>query len=1088
MTTITVTLSLLVSLSVSVVGAGPAAAAPATLPLQVDFTTSASTPEAGFVLDAGQAYGVRTGAYQGTGLTYGWVADGTTTPLNNAASARNRGTTGVDPKQSSFVLMQPSGAAAGAWEAEVADGWYSVVVGVGDSGPYYDSVHAVSVEGVSVVEPFTPSQYSRLRTATGTVRVTDGRLTVRPQGGTNTKITFLTVAAAAPPVVDPVLPLKVDFGAPTSIPVPGNVLDDGSPFGARAQGRFGWVAAGTTTPLDLTADGRQRSATGLADPRQANFVHMQAAAGPTPGDWQLAVPDGSYRVTVGTGDPSNVYDSRHAITVEGAVAVAPYTPTFATKFKVGVVDVEVTDGLLTVSAAGGSNTKIDFLEVQAWSTPVDPPFPIDVDFGTSSSVPAAGYRLDSGAPFGPKQGSYTYGWDDAGSGAPLDVSANARQRTSTLTTDPRELSLIQMQSGIGATVPIAWELAVPVGTYQVTVGVGDPAAIDSTHTIEVENTVAVNAFTPTSTNRFATGTATVNVIDGRLTVTPTGGVNTKLTYLEVDYIDSNRPRVAQVTPGGGESGTVRDLSVTTELFLPAGAINPTTVTGDTVKLIKVADGSVVPSSANTSGGGDVLVLTPTGTLEANTKYQFVVTDGVKDIAGNAFLPFKSTFTTGTLVSGTGIPGVAFTQEATAATGKLFTSLTFGPDGRLYAATLTGTIYRYDVAADGSLANEFPITTVRTLNGNTNRTVIGLTFDPASTAIDPILWVSDNFMYVGNADVPDWSSKIDRLTGPDLQVGETVLVNLPRSAHDHEANSIAFGPDGKLYFSMGSNTGMGYPDVAWANRPEAQLSGAILRLDPAALPGTLPLDVKTADGGGDYDPNAAGAPLTIHATGVRNAFDLVWTSAGRLYAPTNGSAAGANLPAVTDPLPASCGSRIDAATNGAYTYSGPAFATIFGNPVAQTDFIHKVEAGGYYGHPNPARCEFIAYGGNPTSGADAWQESQYPVGVAPDRNFRSADVFDAGLHASANGTVEYRSSAFGGKLTGELLVMRYSAGKDVEVVDISGPDGAVRGITTGVSGFGGFAEPLDIAENPSGSGVLYVTELGAQRITLLRPAA
>ena len=67
-------------------------------------------------------------------------------------------------------------------------------------------------------------------------------------------------------------------------------------------------------------------------------------------------------------------------------------------------------------------------------------------------------------------------------------------------------------------------------------------------------------------------------------------------------------------------------------------------------------------------------------------------------------------------------------------------------------------------------------------------------------------------------------------------------------------------------------------------------------------------------------------------------------------------------------------------------------------------------------------------------------------------------------------------------------MRYSAGKDVEVVDVGGPDGAVRGITTGVSGFGGFAEPLDIAENPSGSGVLYVTELGAQRITLLRPAA
>ena len=37
-------------------------------------------------------------------------------------------------------------------------------------------------------------------------------------------------------------------------------------------------------------------------------------------------------------------------------------------------------------------------------------------------------------------------------------------------------------------------------------------------------------------------------------------------------------------------------------------------------------------------------------------------------------------------------------------------------------------------------------------------------------------------------------------------------------------------------------------------------------------------------GGTYDPYAAGAPLTLYATGVRNAFDLVWHSNGHLYAP------------------------------------------------------------------------------------------------------------------------------------------------------------------------------------------------------------
>jgi glucose/arabinose dehydrogenase len=375
-----------------------------------------------------------------------------------------------------------------------------------------------------------------------------------------------------------------------------------------------------------------------------------------------------------------------------------------------------------------------------------------------------------------------------------------------------------------------------------------------------------------------------------------------------------------------------------------------------------------------------------------------------------------------------------------------------------------------------------------MNSGQDRTIVGLTFDPKSTATNLILWVTDNYMYTGSNDVPDWSSKLDRLTGANLQTGQNVLLNLPRSAHDHEANSIAFGPDGALYFAMGSNSGMGYADQAWANRSEVELSGAILRVDTAALPTTLPLDVKTTDGGGTYNPWATGAPVTLYATGVRNAFDLVFHSYGQLYAPTNGSAAGANLPAVANPLPATCANRSDAGTAGPYAYTGPTFSTIFGNPNAQTDFIHKIAKGGYYGHPNPSRCEFIAYGGNPTSGTDAWEDTQYPVGVQPDRNYRAADVYDGGMHASADGTIEFKSNVFGGKLKGKLLIVRYSASKDIEVADPSGPNGTITGIVTGVTGFNGFSEPLDITENPNGSGILYVTELGGYDIKLLRPIA
>lgn len=1080
--TLTVILGLLGGLLIAV-GATPASAAPAGMPLQVDFGAATTVPVAGYVLDYGQAYGARTGANQGTGLSYGWVADGTGTPLDLSTSGRARTGTGVtDVKQTTFLHMQLNPAAPGAWEVEVANGWYTVAVGLGDASAVYNSTHSVSVEGEYPIAPYIPAGDVRRKSGTRTVLVTDGRLTVRPQLGTNVKITFLTVMPADAPV-DNGFPFRVDFGDIGSTPATGYTMDYGQAYGVKNGGEYGWVAAGGSTPVNLVGYGRQRASTSNSDARLTNFMHMQLPGG-TAASWQMKVPNGTYRVTVAVGEANNIYDSKHAVSVDGQSLIAAYTPTYATKFKQNTIDVTVSDGMLTISADGGTNTKIDWLEILDWTNPATPQLPLSVDFGTAGSATATGYTVDSGQAFGARSGGYSYGWVKTGTDEPYDMTANARLRSG-FTTDPRLLGLIMMQPGGGQSG--AWEVTLPNATYQVTVAVGDATtSYDSAHSIKVENTPAITTFGPSSNNRFRVATVVASVIDGRLTIDATGGTNTKIDYVDISIVDSGRPRVSTVAPGGDETDVIRDLSVTTELVLPNGAINPNTVTTSTVTLKNNVTGATIPASVNTSGGGDVLVLTPTVTLDANTMFRFEITDGVKDITGAAFLPFTSLFKTGTKVSGTGIPGVAFTKEDTAATGQPYTSVTFGPDGKLYAATLNGYIQRFTVAADGSLGSPQTIDTVRNLNAGQDRTIIGLTFDPASTASNLILWVTDNYMYTGSNDVPDWSSKLDKLTGANLENGRNVLVNLPRSAHDHEANSIAFGPDGALYFPMGSNTGMGYQDVAWANRAEVELSGAILRLDTSKLPATLPLDVKTPDGGGSYDPYASGAPLTLYATGVRNAFDLLFHSNGQIYAPTNGSAAGANLPAVDNPLPASCANRPDVATNGAYRYSGPAFSTVFGNPNAQTDFIHKVTKGGYYGHPNPSRCEYIAYGGNPTAAATAWEETQYPTGVQPDPNFRAGDVYDAGMHASANGTIEFTSNVFGAAMKGKILVVRYSASKDIMVVDPSGPNGTINGIVTGVTGFTGFSEPLDIAENPNGSGILYVTELGGYDIKLLRP--
>ena len=150
------------------------------------------------------------------------------------------------------------------------------------------------------------------------------------------------------------------------------------------------------------------------------------------------------------------------------------------------------------------------------------------------------------------------------------------------------------------------------------------------------------------------------------------------------------------------------------------------------------------------------------------------------------------------------------------------------------------------------------------------------------------------------------------------------------------------------------------------------------------------------------------------------------------------------------------------------------------PTAETDYVFDVKAGRYYGHPNPTRCEWVLAGGNPTAGTDPFEVGAYPVGTLPDPNFDLAGTYDAGLHASANGAIEYR----GGALDGKLLVVRYSAGQDIETFDVA-PNGTLSNRTTGITGLTGFSQPLDVTQDTA-TGNLYVTELGASRITLLKP--
>ncbi|WP_206343204.1 Ig-like domain-containing protein [Streptomyces mesophilus] len=751
---------------------------------------------------------------------------------------------------------------------------------------------------------------------------------------------------------------------------------------------------------------------------------------------------------------------------------------------------------LRIRATGIALGALVALLVAPSSAQAEPTFSVKMDFGAATTTPVTGNVLDYGQAFGARTGAgqgtgLEYGWVGMTGTTPLSLVGNGRDR-GTAETDRLRATLMHMQlpaSSTGVKTPGRWEIAVPNGTYRVSVTTGDATSVDSTHALQIENQNAVDTFVPTTSTRYRTATVSANVADGRLTVSPATGTNTKITHLTVDPVAdaSQHPEVRAMTPANTATDVSPTGSIVADLRLIGSGVDAASLASSTVTLKESVSGAAVATRVITSGGGDVINVSPTAGLKANTRYVVEVTSGAKDLTGRTFTPWRSVFTTGAAGGG---GDIAFAKVASGASGRSFTSVVKGPDGKLYASTLDGYIVRWTIAADGTLTGAQTISTVRTdataraLPGAPNRTIIGLAFDPASTAAAPILWVSSNTMYAGGTpSEPDFSSSVAKLTGPALGTYTEVVSKLPRSVKDHETNSLAFGPDGALYISQGANNAMGAPDGAWGNRPERLLSAAVLRLDPAKLPQTLPLNVQT-EGGGTYDPFTATAPLTLYATGVRNAYDLVWHSNGHLYTPTNGSAAGGNAPASPVSLPAACNRRIDSATSGPYT--GPAVPALTNNPNAETDYIFDVKKNRYYGHPNPSRCEWVLAAGNPTSGSDPFQAAAYPVGTQPDRNLDLAGIYDAGLHASANGVVEYRSGAFGGALRGKLLVVRYSSGQDIAVFGVDA-QGRPAPPLTGTAGMTGFQQPLDVTEDTA-TGNLYVTELGANRITLLRPAS
>lgn len=190
------------------------------------------------------------------------------------------------------------------------------------------------------------------------------------------------------------------------------------------------------------------------------------------------------------------------------------------------------------------------------------------------------------------------------------------------------------------------------------------------------------------------------------------------------------------------------------------------------------------------------------------------------------------------------------------------AIDFAPDGRIfYTEKATG---RVRIIKNGTLLPD-PFVTVSVVN-NSERGLLGIALHPNFT--------SNGHVYVfytraGNVAAGAEANRVARFTasGDVAAPGETIIIDLPVSAAgNHNGGNIRFGPDGKLYITIGE---LADPDTA---QDVGELQGKILRLnDDGSVPADNPM-----------------AGSEVYAYGLRNSFDFAFDPvSGEIFATENG---------------------------------------------------------------------------------------------------------------------------------------------------------------------------------------------------------
>lgn len=207
------------------------------------------------------------------------------------------------------------------------------------------------------------------------------------------------------------------------------------------------------------------------------------------------------------------------------------------------------------------------------------------------------------------------------------------------------------------------------------------------------------------------------------------------------------------------------------------------------------------------------------------------------------------------------------------------------DGKLYIGTIDGKIAKLTLTEDLDDVVEVLVSTVVS---PTNRIILGIAFDPLSSQMNPPVYFSHSKIFHGDSTSSSGLSingKISYASGSNLDIVVDLITGLPVSDHDHALNGLEFGDHGELYFLVGGNTNAGVPGALSSSQEQKEnvLSAAALVADLSdpSFNGFLTYD---AVDDGNLNP---GFGVEVFAAGLRNPYDLVLHSNGKIYATDNG---------------------------------------------------------------------------------------------------------------------------------------------------------------------------------------------------------